>query len=173
MNFNLFVPPDLQCTELDVAHMVNCNTVTRGWRHRKLFYALKSRIVAAFAVPDGYDLQRWYDEHDEYESQHYAVHEHILARYVLCGHVFHKPIDEFYYEQFDYPNVVKRSPDFGLYSTKGVIEGKKRFVFDREAEAMAWWSLKRLVRKFAPLLYADQQAERLNRAMAQSEGIPF
>ncbi len=153
----------------DVDDLILCNSIAPlGWRHKKLFYALKGMLLDVYATPDGYDLQEWhkYDHDSDCWTMDictckpscgiYATHSHILKRYLLLGHIFHCPTSEYCYwvngSRFD-----KKSAGYAYFAgiAKNTIYGKKRteLMFGKidnyaEVSGKAYRALKRLIKKF-------------------------
>lgn len=109
----------------DLRDLVLCNRTL----HNKEFYRIKNAILHLFGIEAGFDLQVWKD--DEYDREgdptgyDYAVHKHVLRRYLLGGHIFHEPTAEFYYSNVN--GIVKSSPDFEAFEALcfGTIKGRK------------------------------------------------
>lgn len=142
-----------------ISDLILCGTYARNWEHRRLFYALKTKILEVYATFDGYDLQIWYDDSWNWDEQYYAEHRHILKRYSYNGHIFHSPTNEFEYFNFAHQNG-KASPGFSelLKQCTRQIEGRKPFLFpSKETEELCWQALKRLVRTHGHLLRNRQQ----------------
>jgi hypothetical protein len=123
--------------------------------YSKLFFAIKDAILKAYGTPDGLDQQHW-DDMDFYDQDSESVHAehwHLLARYWLRGHLFHRPTNEFYYFNYAYQIEKVSIQYFALQAAvKNTIHGKKKKACDREARAEAWRALKRLVKRHGCLL---------------------
>lgn len=117
----------LPITDEFVHHFDVCN---QSWfRHKKLFYKLKTIFLRHFCKFDGYDVQGWnkwrveiYDsieymtdpEYDELCKKPYyqahanecpgadwvSWHEHILERYCLKDKVYHVPNGQYYFSNW-------------------------------------------------------------------------
>jgi hypothetical protein len=147
-------------TNEDVNDLIACGEVGRYlFMWSKLFYAIKDRLLLLYAVNDGVDLQIWKDAdgYSEFEEWH-AEHRHVLARYLLLGHLFHIPTDEFYYFNFEY-QAEKHSPGFfdAVCDYKQLIDGKKKYKSSKEAREESWRALKRLIRRHGYLLKEDSR----------------
>jgi hypothetical protein len=139
----------IQPNEQDITDMITCGQMGRIWHWRKVYYALKNRMLLLYAVPDGWDLQVWYDDAwlggygDMQDDEPWACHQHILERYMLNGHLFHKPTDEFsYWNQY---SATKQSVNFEhlKLNCKYKIEGKKKGIYT----VVGFQALKRLLRR--------------------------
>lgn len=139
-----------------VDQLIACGAVaSRTWPWRKLFYALKDRILKIYGSFDGYDLQifvkpGFYDFDPNCDG---TEHCHILARYELNGHIFHIPTDEFSYFNFDTQSH-RQSNNYAALKPycQNIIEGRKTYLASRQDTTVAWIALKALVREHGRLL---------------------
>jgi len=197
MNTNLFT--DRQMTPEDVSHLVRCNAaIGRLSRYKKLFFALKDRLLHTYGHRDGYDLQEWNDYGFDSpcygrdwctckpsdpgymgSCDIYAWHCHILERWVLGGKVFHRPTGEFYYAKNHLP-VSKESPGYSALrkACSDHIKGRKRYWRSTIPRAEVWTSLKYLLDRFGFLLDDDARMgrrarrRRLARLRRLEEALP-
>lgn len=87
--------------------------------HKEQFYPIKSAILHAYAIPEPFDVQRIVQECwgcggtgkdcGDFNDCHRCMGDGIysvvyvkLARFNLCGHIFHEPIERLPYDEADY-----------------------------------------------------------------------
>ncbi len=144
--------------EIIINDLIACGQIAKYWHWRQLFYALKNAILRFEGTADEYDLQKWEDI-DFFEGNYtdtpdvISEHEHILERWILFGHVFHIPTDEFRYFNFEY-QTEKRSKGFAEYilKCKETIIGKRQYQYTNEMRHSAWLCLKHLIRQYGWLI---------------------
>lgn len=140
-----------------IADLVAAGRTILPIEFQALFYALKDAILTAYAIPDGLDCQKWYDEDWYNEGDTWAEHVHLLERHILWGHVFHRPTGEYSYFNFRW-QFGKGSDRFDelVPTVKETFEGKKKKRYDATSRSEGWSAFKRLVKAHGHLLRQAQ-----------------
>ena len=152
--------------ELTKEDMLDVQTIGRVGKYlypfNKLWFALKDKILGNYGIFQGYDLQSWDDEPDDFCNFEGATHNHILKTYWLCAGniddgdefiIIHSPTNEYSYWSWGYGHDLKSDGyDELKLKCKHTFEGKKKYSSLQGDREIAWKILKRLVKKFGFLL---------------------
>lgn len=159
----------MKLVEGTVSAMLSCNNLSYRWM--KVYYHLKDQILKTYGAFCDLTHQQWYDMTDDYYrddngnmvdmSEPYAVHNHILERWLLGSVFFHIPTDEFYYINYNM-GVSKKSEHYSEMSERcfGTMVGKKKKSYDRADQEKAWKSLKWLMRQYGHLIEPERMERR-------------
>lgn len=159
-----FLSPTLVSGTVDA--LISCNDLNYRWE--RAFYAIKDVIIRRYGIFVGLDRQWWYDEDHTYcemtgEDEHsqcdaYAIHVHILMRYLVGSVFFHIPTDEFYYHNYNM-RVTKQSNHFDemIPFCADWKNGKKQYCLDSQKQSAAFKSLKWLIRTYGSMLIKEQR----------------
>ncbi len=142
-----------------VEAIIACGNLDYRWRNA--FYCIKDNILREQGQFVGLDHQQWWDKDtplgsdDEETLEEYAVHNHILMRYLIGSVFFHIPTDEFYYRNYNM-NATKKSAHYDemIELCTVDIQGKKKRLYDRESQETAWRALKWLIREYDSNLHS-------------------
>jgi len=155
----------------DLEDLKTCGKFSFDYEEKEFFYSLKDAILEKYGMPYGYSLQTWDDPNyfadEEYESDIYATHYHILKRYYLStqdgsyiSKEFHIPTNEFLYVIWN-SCFEKRSEHYEelLLQVNEEFKGKKYYDYSEESWSKTWEALQRLYFKFNFLLTENQRKE--------------
>lgn len=105
-------------TEQNIHDLQQVNWLAKAdWRKKNLCYAVKDAIISRFGTHRGFVCQQF--ERKTWEDQLldwgdiFSIHKHILEVIEVGGKTFHKPTNEFSYE--DACGHKKHSPEFSFF----------------------------------------------------------